>query len=241
MSTPTANLGAPVSCDDLPATDLGLESHRQRRRTAAALAAAVWAILFVFQAGCGGGGEGGEKPKMAPRGPEPAAAGPAPGAEDPNFIVLGENPKWKPIRDLFRTYQKREIDGVANVTLNNTASFIEKPIIQQAAPEEGAIGTDEGGVELPDTCATKGELDSYKLIILLTGIPEPKAVFVGQDQNRCEVVRGDAIGNKGARVTAITQYKVIIAVPGEEKAVERSLVPPLEGFGESDEEASDVP
>ncbi|MBI3178486.1 MAG: hypothetical protein HYZ27_02420, partial [Deltaproteobacteria bacterium] len=51
----------------------------------------------------------------------------------------------------------------------------------------------------------------------------------------------DAIGNKGARVTAITQYKVIIAVPGEEKAVERSLVPPLEGFGESEEGASDVP
>jgi hypothetical protein len=65
-------------------------------------------------------------------------------------------------------------------------------------------------------------------------------VFIGPDGNRCEVVRGDALGNRGARVAAITQYKVIIDVPGEEKTIERSLVPPLKGFGESDEESDDA-
>ena len=203
------------------------------------LSAVLAVALLVAVAGCGG-----EEPAVKPkplRGAEPAGAAAPAADEGGNFINLGENPKWKPIRDLFRTYQKREIDGVANVTLNNTASFIEKPIIQQTAPEEVPGGTDEAALDLPDTCATKGDLESYKLIILLTGIPEPKAVFLGLDQNRCEVVRGDAIGNKGARVTAITQYKVIINVPGEEKDVEKSLVPPLKGFGESGDEESDVP
>ncbi len=236
MSTPTAISGAPASCAERP-LGLGGAASTCVRPAALLLAAA----LLMLLAGCGGEG-GGEPKQMAPRGPEPAAAGAASVVEDGNFIVLGENPKWKPVRELFRTYQQREINGVANITLNNIASFIEKPIIQQTAPEEGAAGgTDEQALDLPDTCATKGDLDSYKLIILLTGIPEPKAVFLGTDQNRCEVVRGDAIGNKGARVAAITQYKVIIDVPGEEKSIERSLVPPLKGFGEADEEASDVP
>lgn len=245
MSTPTAISGAPVSSAPGATGPWSVGAAVARFATAVAprlgaLPAVVPTalVLVVALAGCGGGGEA-EKPKMPPRGPDPAPV--AAVAEDENFILLGENPKWKPIRELFRTYQKREIDGVANVTLNNIASFIEKPIIQQTAPEEAAAGTDEGALDLPDTCATKGDLESYKLIILLTGIPEPKAVFLGQDQNRCEVVRGDAIGNKGARVTAITQYKVIINVPGEEKDIEKSLVPPLKGFGESDEEESDVP
>ncbi len=198
----------------------------------------IVALLAALMLACGG--EPAQKPQMAPRGPEPAAEAAAP-ADDPNFIILGENPKWKPIRELFKSYQGREIDGVANITLANASLFIEKPVIQQAGPEEAAMATDEEGApDLPDTCATKGEIEAYKLIILLTGIPEPKAVFIGPDGNRCEVVRGDALGNRGARVAAITQYKVIIDVPGEEKTIERSLVPPLKGFGESDEE-SDVP
>lgn len=207
-------------------------------RRVAALRWTLLAALASLALACGG--ESAPKPPMAPRGPEPAAEAPAP-AEDPNFIVLGENPKWKPIANLFKGYQGREIDGVANITLANTSLYIEKPVIQQAAPEEPVIGTDETGApDLPDTCATKGDLDAYKLIILLTGIPEPKAVFIGPDGNRCEVVRGDALGNRGGRVAAITQYKVIIDVPGEEKTIEKSLVPPLKGFGESEED-SDVP
>lgn len=237
MRTPLAMAATAATAGAAGADRPGAAAAARSRRTAPR-----WAVLLLTLAAlavaCGG--EPAPKPQMAPRGPDPAAEAAAP-AEDPNFIVLGENPKWKPIRTLFQAYQGREIDGVANVTLANTSLFIEKPVIQQAGPDEPVVATDEEGApDLPDTCATKGDLDSYKLIILLTGIAEPKAVFIGPDANRCEVVRGDAIGNRGARVAAITQYKVIIDVPGEEKTIEKSLVPPLKGFGEGDEDG-DVP
>ncbi len=220
-------------------TPLVMAAHAPEK-TAIGPALRGWLLALVALLALACGGEPAQKPPMAPKGPEPAAQEAAP-AEDPNFLILVENPKGKPIRELFKAYQGREIDGVANVTLANTSLFIEKPVIQQAAPEDvGGASDEEGAPDLPDTCATKGDLDAYKLIILLTGIPEPKAVFIGPDANRCEVVRGDAIGNRGGRVVAITQYKVIIDVPGEDKTVERSLVPPLKGFGESDED-SDVP
>ncbi len=205
------------------------------------------ASLLLVTASCGS-----DPPKHDAKKPAAGAmAAPgAPGAPDPaapptegNYIVLGENAKWKPISPLYEAYHKRSVEGITNFTLNNMTSFIDKPIIQEATVDGTGkvIEVGKDPIELDDTCATKAPLERYQLIVLMTGIAHPKAVFTDATGDRCEVIPGDGIGNEGGRITAITQYKVIVTVPGKEKAVVLSIAPPISVLDDQDNAEGDVP
>ncbi|MBM4345381.1 MAG: hypothetical protein FJ100_18575 [Deltaproteobacteria bacterium] len=176
----------------------------------------------------------------APGAPGGPAAGGVPGAE--NYIVLGENKNWKPLKPLFEAYQAREVAGLTDFSLANLVQFIEKPIppSQTCPPDKPDCDKSElvekpTEIELDDTCATKAPLERYSLIILMSGIPTPKAVLTDGTGSQCEVIRGDGLGNEGGRVTAITQYKLIVNQPGKDKPVVLSIAPPIS----VDEEAPD--
>jgi hypothetical protein len=208
---------------------------------------ALLALAVLSQAACGGGG-GGETKKPPPKNAEQALnqlaggdAAKAGGGLVDGYVVLGENAKWRPIKGLFDHYTKEPIDGVVNWSLDNTTKVVEWPKVPEQAVVEENGGTDERPADLPDTCATKGPIERYTLFMIMTGVAQPKAVFTDPDGGRCDVVRGDALGNDGARVTAITQYKVIVSVPGKEKPLTLSLAPPISVGDPGAEELGDVP
>ncbi len=176
----------------------------------------------------------------APGAPGDPAAAAVPGAE--NYIVLGENKSWRPLKPLFEAYAAREIAGHTDFSLANLTQFIEKPISasQTCPPDKPDCDKSElvekpAEIELDDTCATKAPLERYSLIILMSGIPTPKALLTDGTGIQCEVIRGDGLGNEGGRVTAITQYKLIVNQPGKEKPVVLSIAPPISVDDESGE------
>ncbi|MSQ82755.1 MAG: hypothetical protein EXR77_07545 [Myxococcales bacterium] len=198
----------------------------------------IAALLALSVGACGGDppkAEGKEAKKEAAAAPgAPGEAAPAAVAGMENYIVLGENKTWTPIKSLFDAYAIKEIDGVTDFSLNNLTFYIEKPVIQgKSCPPENpdcdkSTIVDKGEPpELDDSCATKAPLERYGLIILMSGIPTPKAVLTDASGAQCEVVRGDGLGTEGGRVTAITQYKLIVNQPGKEKPIVLSIAPPI--------------
>jgi hypothetical protein len=215
----------------LPRLEAALPEPRRMR-------AAVAGACLLMLAACGG--KEPEKPKM----PAPSASTPEPEASATgDWIVLGENPKWKPIAVLFEAYSKREAVAIANPMLNNLSDpdFLKRPTI--AAPKElpqcdpdkdpNCVPkvakcdpkTDPDCAEAPPL--ERDPLTSYQLIMLETGVPVPKAVVIDGKGEQYDVVRGDALGNEGGRVTAVLQYKILVSVPGKSRPVEVSIAPPL--------------
>jgi hypothetical protein len=183
-----------------------------------------WALALLLVA-CGGDAP---KPKAEDKAKKAAAAEAAP--ETPVAApegTLGENPKWKPVQPLFEAYTRTEIGAVADFSLDNTTLFIERPAVQQAPLEEQPTEA-APAIEIdPKNCATRSGVDAYRLVMLQTGLAQPKAMVVDGSNEDCTVTRGDALGNEGGRITAITQYEVVVLVPGRDKPVKLSILPPL--------------
>lgn len=193
-------------------------------------------VLLAFVTACGGGAEKKPaeeekpKPKRAPA-VEPAVEGE--GTAIDGWIVLGENAKWKPIKPLFETYAKREVTGLHNPLRNNLVSFVEKPVPTSGKGEEEAIDEPKPTVVL--TPLTKFKLSTMSLIVLVSGVAQPKAVLLDPEGNQIVAVRGDHLGSEGGVVKAITQYELQVSVPGEPDVI-RSLKPPLNPVEEIDAE-----
>ena len=145
--------------------------------------------------------------------------------------LVGENPKFVPLKELFVEYEHAKFEELANPMLSNLVDFAERPVIEQRPAELGAAiasgpATDDQP-EAVDDVRTKFPLANYQLIILMTGISRPKAVVIDGKMNRIVLERGDPIGSEGGRVRAILQYKVLIGMPGKADPVEMSIEPPL--------------
>jgi len=207
---------------------LGRKGGQSRRTLTVALA---WPVLLALP-GCGGE-EAGPKPQMAAPSSDSPAAGAAAGATDERYILLGSNPKWKPIAPLFEDYAKREIHGISSSTLPNLVQFVERPIIEAPAAvgtdptAEPGVATDTEPLNCEKTGLTSQPLDRFQLIILQTGIAQPKAAVVEPGGDRYDVVVGDAIGSECGRVKAILQYRMLVSIPGKPQAVVLSIAPPL--------------
>ncbi|MSP92403.1 MAG: hypothetical protein EXR79_11480 [Myxococcales bacterium] len=204
---------------------VGSVARRARHCAGVSLAAVVTA--------CGGGGGGDNEHSKAPPPPPPAAAGPVEAAALVNlekWVVLGANPKWKPIEALFTDYASRDAPTMTDPMLSNfvdrlTRKTVDRPLgVAQDSP--GSEGTDLL-TPVAATPLTSRKLETYQLIILMTGIAQPKAVVLDGGGQRYEIVRGDAIGSEGGRVQQILQYRMIVQVPGVPKPVEVSIQPPL--------------
>ncbi len=198
-----------------------------RRRPVVALA------LLAFLAACGGEAKKEaepEKPKPKHKAPEPEGEGTA----VDGWIVLGENPKWKPIDPLFQAYAKREVTGLHNPMRPNLWTFVDRPVPTKGA--DGDPGTIEPvPVQIEQGPNTKFKLPMLTLFMLVSGVAQPKAVLLDPDGNQVVVVRGDHLGAEGGVVKAITQYELQVSVPGEPDVV-KSLKPPLNPVEELDAE-----
>jgi|ETNmetMinimDraft_26_1059896.scaffolds.fasta_scaffold44661_2 hypothetical protein len=174
----------------------------------------------------------------------PAAAA-EPGAEEAegdnkelmeNYIVLGVNPKWTPLQDLFDKYNERKIEGLENPMLSHLVDHVERPVIdQEKTRKKKEIATSyEVEDDRPEDHdpRTWMALGRYKLIILMTGIARPKAVIITPNGVRYVLVRGDPLGSEGGRVKAILQYKMLVAVPSETEPRIVTIEPPLARFAE---------
>lgn len=189
------------------------------------------ALAALMLLGCGE-----EKRNKRPpaRGPAAAPKGPDPVLQ--NFELLGENPQWVPIQQLFEAYNRARIEELANPMQSNLVTFVEKPIIEKKPRQEGdsrpELPQPKGEDEVVNKAAEHDvrrmfPLVEYKLIILMTGTARPKAVVIAPNDKRLELMRGDPIGKEGGRVRAVTQFSMLVAMPGKTVPVEISLRPPL--------------
>ncbi len=202
--------------------------HPARLRPIAAL------TLVAFLAACGGAKKPEEeaKPKPKKKAPEPVEGE---GTAVDGWIVLGENPKWKPVQPLFEAYTKREVTGLHNPMRAQLVYFVERPVPTSSVGNEAEEDQTAKKEEVPVSPFTKFSLGSMSLIVLVTGVAQPKAVLLDQDGNQLVVVRGDHLGSEGGIVKAITQYELQVSVPGEPDVV-KSLKPPLNPVEELDAE-----
>lgn len=206
---------------------------RLRSSAVAGILPALLLGLAVSATACGGGEEG-PKPQMGPAPGEAKAAAPAAPLVDPErYIVLGENPKWKPIAPLFEQYVKRDIHGITSPMLSNLVQYVDKPVVEAttsaaAVPGAEPVGPGEVAFECDvKSPLTEQPLSEFKLIILVTGIAQPKAVVVNRKGERLDVIPGDAIGLECGRVHKILQYRMLVTIPGKPKPLELSIAPPL--------------
>ena len=93
-------------------------------------------LLTTSVSACGDDGAGRHaKP------PPPAAAEVKESVADPtkdDFVTLGENPKWIPLKEMFDRYKKQKIENLANPLLTNHVIFVEPPPL----PERKKAGFD---------------------------------------------------------------------------------------------------
>ena len=200
-----------------------------RRRVALRIAVCLGAVLL---AACGAKKEA-EADKPRPKRPmaEPKVEGE--GTAVDGWIVLGENPKWKPIKPLFEAYAKREVTGLHNPVRSNLVWFVEKPVPTTTKVDDEPVDHPKEKLEI--TAFTKFKLSQLVLFMLVSGVPQPKAVLLDQEGNQLVVVHGDHLGSEGGVVKAITQYELQVSVPGEPDVV-KSLKPPLNPVEEIDAE-----
>lgn len=212
-----------------------LASERPRVRLFRLFLLSVLGMLTA----CGSSAKPPEEEAAKPKKPKAAAEAAEGGAEGvvDGWLVLGENPKWKPIKPLFEAYAQREVTGLHNPTRANLVDFVEKPIIEGPIGGEPQPGPKAEPVNCqdPQKPQTLVRLGSLTLIMLVTGIAQPKAVVVDQDGKQMTLVPGDHVGTECGVVSAITQYELRISVPGEPEVV-RSLAPPINPVEELDNE-----
>ena len=192
----------------------------------------TFALAALLLLGCGE-----EKRNRRPPAKGPvAAAAPGPDPVLERFDLLGENPQWVPIQGIFEAYNRAKIEELANPMQSNLVTFVEKPILERKPRQEGdsrpILPQPKSDEEQVDTEAENDPrrafpLAQYKLIILMTGTARPKAVVISPSDERLELKRGDPLGKEGGRVRAVTQFSLLIAMPGKTVPVEISLRPPL--------------
>ena len=205
-----------------------------------ALRAGSAAALALWCTACGGGGE--DNSHKPPPPPPPAAAGPveaAPLVDPERWILLGANPKWKPIEGLFQEYSSRDAPTMTDPMLSNFVDRVKRKTVDRPLDAGPETPVAEGASRPPPvvlTPLTSQKLEAYQLIILMTGIAQPKAVVLDSAGTRHEVVRGDALGSEGGRVQQILQYRMVVQVPGVPKPVEVSIQPPLTAIERTMEE-----
>ena len=149
-----------------------------------------------------------------------------------DFVTLGENPKWMPLKEMFDRYKKQKIENLANPLLTNHVIFVEPPPLPERKKEGFDVPVsplERGGFDRnrDKDKRTVAPLESYKLVMLMTGTANPKAVVIGPQGRKFILQRNDPLGSEKGRVRAILQYKMLVSVPNEAKARSVSIEPPL--------------
>jgi type II secretory pathway component PulC len=92
-------------------------------------------------------------------------------------------------------------------------------------PAEPAPEFPEAPEASGDAARQRRPLGDYRLVGVLTGLAEPRALVVDPDGQDYEVRPGDALGSEGGRVKAVLPDELVIEVPGRTDPVRFSIAP----------------
>ncbi len=140
-------------------------------------------------------------PAQAPGG---KAAQQAPKA-GPKGDINQPNPHFSIIRSFFFTYLKRPIDTKVDIFKANLASFA--PTIEIEAEAEATEVQAGTPLQFYD-------IDSYKLVLIMSGTATSKALVIDPQDKSYVVQVGTPIGNRNGKVISISGGEVRVDEPG---------------------------
>lgn len=145
--------------------------------------------------------------------PPPGAEGQAAGAG-----ALATNPKAALLRPYFQQSLRRPIESKVDPFRSNLARFA--PHVEVSMEEAGAEG------EEPKTPLEFFDVDSYKLVLIMSATAQAKALVVDPKGKSYVIQTGTRIGNRQGKVVSITATEVRIEEPGRPPVI-KSLEPPV--------------
>lgn len=181
----------------------------------------VWLVISALGAGCGdtkkmtmtgpmqvtGQQEGERKRRHAPP-PQEATA----------TAEVKSNPRFALLKPYFASYLKRPADTKVNIFRNNLAQF--GPHVE--------IETDiEKPSDEPKTPLEYYDVNSYKLVLIMSGTAQSKALVTDPRGKSYVIMVGTKIGNHGGKVTSISATEVRIEEPGRPPVI-KALEPPTQ-------------
>jgi hypothetical protein len=143
---------------------------------------------------------------------------PAPAFKPPEAPPPPGNPKFAILKPYFKEYLKRPADADINIFKSNLAAFA--PLVE--VEEEPTAGEDE-----PKTPLEYYDVDSYKLVLIMSGTAQAKAMVTDPQYKSYIVQMGTKIGNRGGKITMITATEVRVEEPGRPLVI-KALESPLE-------------
>ncbi len=136
----------------------------------------------------------------------------------PSPVLSEANPKAALIRPYFLQSLRKPIESKVDPFRSNLARFA--PHVEIATEEEGPGG------EEPKTPLEFFDVDSYQLVLIMSGTAQAKALVVDPKGKAYIVQAGTRIGNRQGKVVSITATEVRIEEPGRPPVV-KSLEPPV--------------
>lgn len=130
------------------------------------------------------------------------------------------NPKAAIIRPFFAASLRRPIESRVNPFRSNLAHFA--PHVEVAEEEVEKEEKEEAKTPLEFY-----DVNSYKLVLIMSGTALAKALVVDPKGKGYIVQEGTKIGNRGGKVVSITATEVRIEEPGNPPII-KSLEPPAE-------------
>jgi type IV pilus assembly protein PilP len=158
-------------------------------------------------------------PKAPTVAPAPAPGGPVPGAPVPGAEGPQGDPRFAMLKPYFHQYLKRPLDAKTNVFKSNLAQFaprVEIEVDEQKAEEE------------PKTPLEYHDVDSYRLVLIMSGTAISKALLVDPKGKSFIVTVGTKVGNRGGKVAAISATEVRIEEPARPPVVKALELPSTE-------------
>jgi len=146
--------------------------------------------------------------------PAPGAPVPVPGAEGPQG-----DPRFAMLKPYFHQYLKRPLDAKTNIFKSNLAQFA--PRVEIEVDEEKAE-------EEPRTPLEYHDVDSYRLVLIMSGTAISKALLVDPKGKSFIATVGTKVGNRGGKVAAISATEVRIEEPARPPVVKALELPSTE-------------
>lgn len=145
---------------------------------------------------------------------------PKPGAEAPAALVGSSEASAKAalLRPYFQQSLRKPIEGKVDPFRSNLARFA--PHVEVSTEEEGP------GSEEPKTPLEFFDVDSYRLVLIMSATARAKALVVDPKGKSYVIQAGTRIGNRQGKVVSITATEVRIEEPGRPPVI-KSLEPPV--------------
>lgn len=180
----------------------------------------AYALLFALSPVCFAcpGGPVKSTGVVAPKQAQKSQTQPAESAPQQQATTLPENPKALLLRPFFYQSLRRPAESKVDPFRSNLARFA--PHVEVALEEE------QEKEEEPKTPLEYYDVDSYKLVLIMSGTAQPKALVVDPKGKSYILSPGTRIGTRQGKVVSITSTEVRIEEPGRPPVI-KALEPPV--------------